>query len=143
MKKQDIYSFINAVKIAREKLPDDIALETIDLYPSWAPNKELKINDRIKFNNHLYKVIQAHTTQSDWQPDIALTLFSPIDMVNSGTLDKPIIAAIGMTYFKDKYYLDETDNKIYLCIRDDNNGNGTTLYHAPNVLVNNYFKIVD
>jgi hypothetical protein len=134
---------IDALKNLRKDLSNEKALDYMVLYPSWKANKELKLGDRVKHNERLYNVIQDHITQSDWAPDKALTLFEPIDLTNEGSMSKPIVAAIGMTYFKDKYYLDETTGKIYLCTRDDNNGNGTALYHVPSALVGLYFTLVE
>ena len=143
MTKKEAYAIRDALKSLRETLTDEVALDYIVLYPKWVVNKELVSGDRIKYNDKLYKVTQTHMAQIDWTPDVALTLFEPVDIVNEGTLDNPIIATIGMTYFKDKYYLDETTGKIYLCTRDDSNGNGTTLYHVPSALVGVYFTAID
>ena len=145
MKREKAERIINAIKEIRETLTDEVALKYAVIYPDWNKQigKELAVGERIEHEGKLYKVITAHTAQETWKPNLTPTLFEPIDVVNEGTLANPIIAAIGMTYFKDKYYLDETNNKIYLCIRDDSNGNGTTLYHMPNVLVTTYFKLID
>ena len=142
MKRDKALAFIEAVKKVREAVSDDIALENIALYPDWKVNVELKSGDRVQYNEKLYKVLQDHTTQSTWTPTDALTLFEPIDVVNDGSLERPFVASVGMTYYKDKYYLDETDGKIYLCIRDDT-GNGTTLYYTPSTLVGTYFELVE
>lgn len=142
MKRERAYALIDAIKKVRATLTDEAALEHIALYPDWEVGKNLTVGERIEHNGKLYKVITAHTTQETWAPDVALTLFEPIDIVNEGTLDKPIVAAVGMTYFKDKYYLDETDGKVYLCTRDDSNGNGTTLYYVPSALVGTYFEAI-
>ena len=142
MKREKAYAIIDALKRVRTILTDEVALEYMALYPKWKPSKELSVGDRISYNDKLYKVITAHTTQETWEPNVALTLFEPIDVVNEGTLSNPIIAAVGMTYFKDKYYLDETDGKTYLCNRDDSNGNGTVLYFVPSALVGTYFELV-
>lgn len=141
MKRERAYALIDAIKRVRETLTDEVALEHIALYPDWEIGKVLKIGERIEHNGKLYKVITEHTTQETWEPNVALTLFEPIDIVNEGTFENPIIAAVGMTYFKDKYYLDDTDGNIYLCIRDDNNGNGTVLYYTPSALVGTYFEL--
>lgn len=143
MTRKEAYAIRDALKSLRETLTDEVALEYTALYPKWAAGKELTIGERVKYNNKLYKVLQTHIAQADWTPDVALTLFEPIDVVNEGTLAKPIVAAIGMTYFKDKYYLDETTGNVYLCTRDDSNGNGTTLYHVPSALVGVYFTTID
>ena len=143
MKREKAYAIIDAIKSLRETLTDEAALNYVVLYPDWAVGKELNVGDRVEYNDHLYKVITAHTTQESWTPDLTPALFEPIDIVNEGTLANPIIAAAGMTYFKDKYYLDETNGKIYLCIRDDSNGNGTVLHFMPNALVGAYFEAVE
>lgn len=142
MTRRQAYKFLKSVKKLRGDLTDDIALNNIDFYPEWEVGEELKVGDRIQYNEKLYKVVQNHTSQADWIPGTLPSLYSPIDLVNEGTLENPIVAAIGMTYYKDKYYLDETDGKIYLCNRDDSNGNGTTLSFMPSALVGHYFVLV-
>lgn len=142
MKKKEANEIVNALKRIRATLTDEVALDYIVLYPAWKVGKELSVSDRIKYDGKLYKVVQAHTTQESWTPDLTPSLFEPIDVVNEGTLENPIIAAAGMCYFKDKYYLDETDGKIYLCTRDDSNGNGTVLHFVPSALVGTYFEII-
>lgn len=142
MKRSKALAFIEAFKKVREVVSDDIAKENIGLYPEWVANKELENEDRVHYDGNLYKVIQTHTTQETWTPDITPTLFEPIDVINDGTLERPFIAASGMTYYKDKYYLDETDGKVYLCTRDDT-GNGTVLHYMPSALVGTYFSLVE
>lgn len=141
MKKSKVYAFINAVKRIRVALSDEDAINNIEFYPDWDVDENLLTGDRVQYNGKLYRVLQDHTTQSTWTPTDAATLFQPIDIANDGSLERPFIAAAGMTYYKDKYYLDETDGKVYLCIRDDT-GNGTVLYHMPSALVNVYFELL-
>jgi hypothetical protein len=143
MKREKAYAIIDAIKNLRETLTDEAALNYVVLFPDWEVGKELGVGERVEFEGKLYKVLTAHTTQETWTPDVTPTLFEPIDIVNEGTLTNPIIAAAGMTYCKDKYYLDETDGKIYLCIRDDSNGNGTVLHFMPSALVGVYFTLAE
>lgn len=56
-------------------MDDNESLEYSDLFPKWVVNKEYKVNDRVRFNDVLYKCIQAHTSQNDWQPDVAVSLW--------------------------------------------------------------------
>ena len=142
MKRDLANKIIDYLKNTRNLITEETALNYIELYPAWKIGKELIINERIKFEGKLYKVLTTHTAQETWAPNVAPTLFEPIDVVNEGTLVNPIIAAAGMTYFKDKYYLDETDGKVYLCTRDDSNGNGTVLHYVPSALVGIYFEVI-
>ena len=136
---------VDYLKNTRNLITEEMALNYIPLYPNWEKHigEELNVGDRVEYNDQLYKVITTHTSQDTWTPDVAHTLFEPIDVVNEGTLSNPIIAAIGMTYFKDKYYLDETNGKVYLCTRDDSNGNGTALHFTPSALVGVYFELAE
>ena len=143
MKRDIANQIVDYLKNTRNIITEEMALNYITLYPNWKIGREFAVDERIEFEGKLYKVITAHTAQETWKPNVALTLFEPIDVVNKGDLAHPIIAAVGMTYFKDKYYLDETNGKVYLCVRDDSNGNGTTLYHMPSILVGTYFKIIE
>lgn len=143
MKRERAYAIIDAIKNLRETLTDEVALNYVVLYPDWKIGKEFALGERVEFEGKLYKVITAHTAQETWEPNVALTLFEPIDVINEGDFANPIIAAVGMVYFKDKYYLDETTGKVYLCTRDDSNGNGTALYHMPSALVGTYFELAE
>lgn len=142
MKREKAYAIINAIKELRAAITDEEALKYPALYPEWQPGIQLAATDRIEYNGKLYKVIQSHITQLDWTPDTTFALFEPIDLDNKGTIDNPIIAAVGMTYIKDMYYLDETDDNVYLCIRSDA-ADGSTLYYMPNALVGIYFEKIN
>lgn len=63
---------------AAQSLSDTDALQGIELYDSWKANTEYILNDRIRYNSKLYKVVQAHTSQSDWTPDITPALYTEI-----------------------------------------------------------------
>ena len=59
-------------------LDDEQALEAVELFPTWKDDTIYKINDRIKYAGVLYKVLQTHTSQSDWMPDIATSLYARV-----------------------------------------------------------------
>ena len=125
-------------------LNDKDALEIPSMFKHWAPNMVVAAGDRLYYdvNKTLYKVKdgKGHTTQSDWTPDVATSLFEPIVLGHAGTKDDPIPAIAGMTYVKDLYYLDPSDNKTYICIRQDTTS-GTVLHYLPHELVGNYFNV--
>jgi len=45
------------------ELPDEIAVEHIDLYPVWMEGMALGIGDRVQHDDGLYRVQQAHTAE--------------------------------------------------------------------------------
>ena len=44
-------------------LPDEIAVQHVDLYPVWMAGMTLKADDRIRHDGGLYRVQQAHTAE--------------------------------------------------------------------------------
>ncbi len=44
-------------------LPDEIAVEHVDLYPTWTAGMALGIGDRVQHDGGLYRVQQAHTAE--------------------------------------------------------------------------------
>lgn len=47
----------------------------VQVTKDWTVGEELKIGNIRKYNDINYVVIQAHTTQSDWTPDVVPALF--------------------------------------------------------------------
>ena len=64
----------NAEKIV-STFTDENALKVIDLYPVWMIGISVAKDSRYQYNGKLYKCVQAHTTQADWQPDVTPALW--------------------------------------------------------------------
>lgn len=61
-------------------LDDETALDNVNVFPSWKVNTEYQVGDRVRHNEILYKVLQAHTSQADWTPDVAVSLFTVVSL---------------------------------------------------------------
>ena len=59
-------------------LSDEDALNAIELYDIWMPDKTYEVDTRLSYNNKLYRVVQSHTSQTDWTPDLAPALFTEV-----------------------------------------------------------------
>ena len=62
--------------IKTDSLSTDEISGLIDLYPKWDVGKSYLIDDLVAYNDGLYQCAQAHTSQADWTPDVALALFT-------------------------------------------------------------------
>ena len=78
MTKQEAKAFIEAFVKLRGLATDEMSLQVPNLYPTWKENAEYAVGDRILHNEILYKVITAHTSQADWTPDVAPSLFAKV-----------------------------------------------------------------
>ena len=56
-------------------LTDEQAETIINAFPEWRCGVAYQVNERVRYDGVLYKVIQAHTSQADWTPDVAVSLF--------------------------------------------------------------------
>lgn len=59
-------------------LDDAAALTGMELFPAWAAGNAYAIDDRVQYNGALYKCVQAHTSQADWMPPAAPSLFAEV-----------------------------------------------------------------
>lgn len=128
---------------ASASLTDADAVKAKELYDRWAAGMSVEVNDRLVYADSLYRVTQAHTTQTGWEPDKVPALFTVIDETHAGTQDDPIPAAKGMEYIYGLYYHDPEDGKLYLCERTGEQAGGkVTLQFLPHELVGLYFTEV-
>lgn len=63
-----------------ENASDEEALDNILAYAKWEVGKEYKKDERIRYEDVLYKVLQDHRSQSDWTPDVAVSLFVKVSI---------------------------------------------------------------
>ena len=132
---------INLLIEVRPTLSDAKALQYTEMYPLWSEGIAVNVDERYQYNGKLYKAVQAHTTQSDWTPDITPSLWVVIDVEHTGTLEDPIPAVASMQYIKGKYYIE--DGTIYLMNRQGMaDGESIVLHYTPSQLVGQYFEVV-
>ena len=75
---EDAIKYRNLMNLAAESLEDNDALTVPYLFKNWAPDIQYEINSRVQYQGTLYKVLQSHTSQSDWTPDIASSLYARV-----------------------------------------------------------------
>lgn len=69
-----------------DSLDDKTALTGVELFQAWTSDKEYVVDDRIRYNGILYKCIQTHTSQEDWTPDVAVSLFAKVLIPDESTI---------------------------------------------------------
>lgn len=58
--------------------------EIIRLFPRWEIDKSYKPDEVVGYDGSLYRVLQSHTSQSDWTPDVAPSLFVDVTIRQVG-----------------------------------------------------------
>ena len=78
MTRAEAKAFVEALKILRSSATDEQALAAPAVYPAWREDVEYALGDRVLYNDVLYKVLTAHTSQATWTPDVAASLFAKV-----------------------------------------------------------------
>lgn len=81
-----------AIQLWAATLTDESTMmEIADVYPAWVPSThQYKIGDIFSYGvnvdgeTQLYTVLQAHTSQPDWTPDTAVSLYKKVGFNDSG-----------------------------------------------------------
>ena len=117
-------------------LDDETALTGVELFPRWTIDRAYVVGDKVQRNGKLWRCIQAHTSQTGWEPENVASLWTEICESHAGTLEDPIPYNGNMALESDKYY--SQNSKIYRCTRDTVN----PVYNALSDLVGLYVEKV-
>lgn len=59
-------------------MTDEEAVERAILFSNWVSGKTYSVGERIRYGGRIFKVLQAHTSQDDWTPSRAPSLFAEV-----------------------------------------------------------------
>ena len=80
MTREHAYKLRAMIVKASTSLPDEDALEAVELFPAWSENTAYSVGERIRYNSTLYRCEQAHTSQADWTPDATPALWTRVSL---------------------------------------------------------------
>lgn len=111
---------------ASASLPDEDALQSMELFDQWKPDTAYTADTRLRYEGKLYKVLQDHTSQSDWTPDITSSLY--VEVAEPGTIPvwRQPTGAHDAYMRGDKVHFPTKDDSVYVSDIDYNT-------YAPNV----------
>ena len=67
------------VTLAESGSIDDVtATEHTDMFAAWTSNVAYPVGALRRYAGQLYRCVQAHTSQDDWTPDAAVSLWSKV-----------------------------------------------------------------
>ena len=123
------------IEQAAQSLDDRTALSAVALYPEWAAGVYYATGYKVQRGGRLWRCVQAHTSQTGWEPENAPALWTEICETHAGTLTDPIPYSGNMALESGKYY--SQSGAVYLCTRDTVN----PVYSALADLVGLYVEI--
>lgn len=112
------------MSVQAANLTDEKAMEIADLYPEWAAKRTYAADEIVKYGvnadgeTQLYKVIQAHTSQEDWTPDTATSLYKKIGFTEDGVSIWTQPLGASDAYMKDDVV--SFENQLWISTADNN-----------------------
>lgn len=108
------------IEKAAVSLTDEDALTAPEMFPRWKPDTDVIAGERLYYNENskLYRVVQSHTTQAQWTPDITAALFAEVSVDEWPEWIQPTGASdIYMTGDKvshnNKHWISTADNNVW------------------------------
>ena len=108
------------IEKAAQSLDDTDALDAVQLYPNWKSGVNYDAEVKVQYNGILYRVLIAHTSQSDWTPDAAPSLFAKVLIPDANVIPEweqpestnPYMKGDKVTY-NGKTYVSTIDNNVW------------------------------
>ena len=104
------------IEHAASLLPNEEALESVELFPLWEVDVAYAVGARIQHEAVLYKCVQAHTSQVSWAPNLTLALWVVVSVDEWPDWVQP-------TGAHDAYHIGDKvtyDGRHWVCISDNN-----------------------
>lgn len=82
--------FRKALQMFATSLPDEKAMEVATVFDAWEVNKSYTTGEFFTYgvngvgDPQLYKVVQDHTSQADWLPNITASLYTAVGLDDAG-----------------------------------------------------------
>ena len=74
----EVSRMLIAQQINTLTVDDNTALRMVEFYPEWATGTDYAAGFKVQYGGKLYKCLTAHTSQDDWTPDAAPSLWAKV-----------------------------------------------------------------
>jgi len=108
------------IEKAAESLPDDDALEAVELFPMWGTGVSYTADERVSYADKLYRCVQSHTSQADWTPDTTPALWAEVAKPGEIPVWKQPTGAQDAYMTGDKVHYPGRDDPVYISTVDNN-----------------------
>lgn len=117
MKRREAHEYRRKIEHAAQTQTDADALESIELFPLWKPDTHYEKDERVRYEDKLWRIMQAHTAQAHQPPSVyTASLYAEVSKPSEGTQDNPVPFTIGMALEYGKYYSE--NGKTYYCFAE-------------------------
>ena len=108
------------IEKAAESLPDDDALEAVELFKAWYSGIAFEKGERVRYEGKLYRCEQSHTSQVGWEPPVTPALWTEVAEPGEFPVWKLPTGAQDAYNIGDKVWYPEKNTTVYVSTIDAN-----------------------
>lgn len=105
---------------ASESLPDEDALEAVELFPVWGVGIDYARTVRVRYEDKLFRCEQPHTSQAGWEPPNVPALWTEVAKPGEIPVWKQPTGAQDAYMKGDKVHYPDADGSVYESDVDNN-----------------------
>lgn len=105
---------------ASASLPDEDALEAVELFPLWSVGIAYEAEQRIRYADKLYRCVQTHTSQIGWEPPAVPALWTEVAKPGEIPVWRQPTGAQDAYMSGDKVHYPTADDPVYISVIDNN-----------------------
>lgn len=120
MKREHAYKLRDMMHKASVSLPDEDALEAVELFPAWKAETAYAVGERIRYGEKLYRCEQAHTSQAAWIPPETPALWTEVAKPGEIPVWRQPTGAQDAYMTGEKVWYPERDTTVYVSLVDNN-----------------------
>lgn len=120
MKRSQAVKLRSMIEKAAVSLDDEDALDAVELFAPWRPGTAYTADQRLRYGDKLYRVVQSHTSQTDWTPDAAPALYTEVAKPGEIPVWRQPTGAQDAYNTGDKVHYPDADSFVYESLIDNN-----------------------
>ena len=120
MKQSHAYQLRDLMHKAAVSLSDEDALGGMELFAVWAVETSYGIGTRVRYLSKLYRCVQAHTSQSGWEPPNVPALWTEVAKPGEIPVWRQPTGAQDAYMTGDKVHYPDKDGPVYISTMDNN-----------------------
>ena len=120
MTREHAFKLRQMIEKASVSLPDEDALEAVELFPAWKPGEDYERGDRRQRNGKLYRCEQSHTSQEIYPPEIVPALWTEVALPGEIPVWRQPTGAQDAYNTGDRVHYPGADDPVYESLIDAN-----------------------
>ena len=120
MKRQHAYQLRNMMHKAAASLPDEDAVEAVELFAEWQVGVLYPAGQRVRRGEKLYRCEQAHMSQEGWEPEKTPALWTEVAAPGEIPVWKQPTGAQDSYMTGDKVHYPTKTDPVYVSTVDNN-----------------------